>query len=350
MSVIRMLRGCYTALITPMNRDGSLDFEGLHDLLEYQSENEVAGIVAMGTTGESPTLDWKEHMSVVSKTNIFCGADLHVIAGTGANNTKESEEGTREAIDLGVKTILLVDPYYNGPSSLEIRREYYEPLAREFPGANFIPYIIPGRTGTMLLPEDLALLSEHCPNIIGVKEATGDFSNMRAIRRLCRENFPILSGDDEKTLAMMADPTILASGTISVVANILPWTMREMVNAQLDNDPETAKQLAAGLMPLMGIVTVKTEEDTPRGRVMCKARNPLATKTLMNILGMPAGPCRQPLGKMTMGGMVKVIEAARQVYATRPDFFEPIEEFFDVDVGERLHDKTNWEGLCYDSY
>jgi len=345
-----MLRGCYTALITPMNRDGSLDFEGLHDLLEYQSENEVAGIVAMGTTGESPTLDWKEHMSVVSKTKSFSSSDLQVIAGTGANNTSESEEGTREAIDLGVTTILLVDPYYNGPSSLEIRREYYEPLAREFPGAEFIPYIIPGRTGTMLLPEDLAILSETCSNIAGVKEATGDLNNMRAIRRLCRHGFPILSGDDEKTLTMMADPSIAACGAISVVSNILPWTVREMVNAQLENDTERARKIASDLTPMMDIVTVKTEEETPVGKVMCKARNPLATKTLMNILGMPAGPCRRPLGRMTRLGTMKVIEAAKQVYAARPDFFEPLEEFFDVDVWERLQDKKCWEGLCYDSY
>ena len=345
-----MLRGCYTALITPMNRDGSLDFEGLHDLLEYQSENEVAGIVAMGTTGESPTLDWKEHMSVVSKTKSFASDDLLVIAGTGANNTKESEEGTREAIDLGVDTILLVDPYYNGPSSLEIRREYYEPLAHEFPGADFIPYIIPGRTGTMMLPEDLAMLAKNCSNVIGVKEATGDFSNMRAIRRLCGEQFSIISGDDEKTIAMMMDPTILASGVISVVSNILPWSMREMVNAQLENDTARAQQIAKDLMPLMDIVTVKTEEDTPMGRVICKARNPLATKTLMSVLGMPAGPCRQPLGRMTAGGLAKVLDAARRVYAARPDFFEPVEEFFEVDVGERLQDKRCWEGLTYDSY
>jgi 4-hydroxy-tetrahydrodipicolinate synthase len=345
-----MLRGCYTALVTPMNRDGSLDFEGLHDLLEYQSENEVAGIVAMGTTGESPTLDWDEHMQVVSKTKSFASDDLLVIAGTGANNTKESEEGTRNAIDLGVDTILLVDPYYNGPSSLEIRREYYEPLAREFPGANFIPYIIPGRTGTMLLPEDLAILARNCPNVIGVKEATGDFNNMRAIRRLCGEHFSIVSGDDEKTLTMMTDPTISAAGVISVVSNILPWSMREMVNAQLENDAARAKQIATDLMPLMDIVTVKTEEDTPMGKVICKARNPLATKTLMSILGMPAGPCRQPLGRMTTAGIAKVLDAARRVYAARPDFFEPLEEFFEVDVGERLQDKKCWEGLSYDSY
>lgn len=345
-----MLRGCYTALVTPMNKDGSLDFDGLHALLEFQSENEIAGIVAVGTTGESPTVDWPEHLSVIAKAKTFANDDLLVIAGTGANCTKESIEATRDAIDHGVTTLLLVDPYYNGPSSLEIRKEYYEPLVEEFPGANFIPYIIPGRTGTMLLPEDLAILSEEYPNISGVKDATGDFNNQRAIRKLCRQGFPILSGDDEKTLAMMEDPTILASGTISVAANILPGAMVDMVESQLDNDNARARKLADDLRPLMDIVTVKTEEDTPFGRVLCKARNPLATKTLMSILGMPAGPCRPPLGKMTRQGLMKVVEAARQVYGSRPDLFESTEEFFDVDVGERLSCRDCWEGLYYDSY
>ena len=345
-----MLRGCYTALVTPMNRDGSLDFNGLHDLLEFQAENEIAGIVAVGTTGESPTVDWPEHLSIIAKAKTFANDDLLVIAGTGANCTKESIEGTRDAIDHGVDTLLLVDPYYNGPSSLEIRREYYEPLVEEFPGANFIPYIIPGRTGTMLLPEDLAILAEEYSNVIGVKDATGDFNNQRAIRRLCRQNFPILSGDDEKTLAMMEDPTILASGTISVVSNVLPGAMVEMIEAQLDNDNVRARKLAGDLRPLMDIVTVKTEEDTPYGKVICKARNPLATKTLMNVLGMPAGPCRAPLGKMTRQGLMKVLEAARVVYNSRPDLFEPVEEFFEIDVGERLTSKACWEGLYYDTY
>jgi 4-hydroxy-tetrahydrodipicolinate synthase len=311
-----MLRGCYTALVTPMNRDGSLDFNGLHDLLEFQAENEIAGIVAVGTTGESPTVDWPEHLSIIAKAKTFANDDLLVIAGTGANCTKESIEGTRDAIDHGVDTLLLVDPYYNGPSSLEIRREYYEPLVEEFPGANFIPYIIPGRTGTMLLPEDLAILSEEYSNVIGVKE----------------------------------DPTILASGTISVVANVLPGAMVEMIEAQLDNDNARARKLAADLRPLMDIVTVKTEEDTPYGKVICKARNPLATKTLMNVLGMPSGPCRPPLGKMTRQGLMKMLEAARSVYDHRPDLFEPVEEFFEIDAGERLSSRDCWEGLYYDSY
>jgi 4-hydroxy-tetrahydrodipicolinate synthase len=333
-----------------MNRGGSLDFDGLHDLLEFQAENEIAGIVAVGTTGESPTLDWPEHLSIISKAKTFANDDLLVIAGTGANCTNESIEATRNAVDHGITTMLLVDPYYNGPSSLEIRREYYEPLAEEFPNTDLIPYIIPGRTGTMLLPEDLAILSEKYSNIAGVKDATGDPNNQRAIRRLCRQGFPILSGDDEKTLSMMEDPAIIATGTISVVSNVLPGAMVEMIEAQLDNDNARARKLAADLRPLMDIVTVKTEEDTPYGKVMCKARNPLATKTLMNVLGMPAGPCRAPLGKMTRQGLMRVIEAARAIYGSRPDLFEPVEEFFEIDVGERLTSRDCWEGLYYDTY
>ncbi|HUW43195.1 MAG TPA: dihydrodipicolinate synthase family protein, partial [Thermoplasmata archaeon] len=213
-----------------------------------------------------------------------------------------------------------------------------------------IPYIIPGRTGAMLLPADLAILSERYPNIAGVKDATGDFNNQRAIRKLCRQGFPILSGDDEKTLSMMEDPTILASGTISVVSNVLPGAMVEMVEAQLGNDNARARKLAGDLKPIMEIVTVKTEEDTPYGKVICKARNPLATKTLMNVLGMPAGPCRAPLGRMTRQGLMKVLEAARAVYGSRPDLFDPVEEFFDVDVEERLTSKACQEGLYYDTY
>lgn len=349
-SGVAMLEGCYTAIITPMRSDGAIDSEGLRALVEYQSKNEVAGIVAVGTTGESPTLDWREHMRVIARVNEYSSGKTLVIAGTGANSSEESLHGTLEAIDLGVSTILLVDPYYNGPSSVEIRREYYEPIVGKFPDANFIPYIIPGRTGTMLLPQDLAMLSEKYSNVVAVKEATGDIDNMRAIRRLCRPDFCIVSGDDNKTLEMMTDQSINASGVISVVSNILPGAVGAMVRAQLENSTEKARRLEAELKPLIDIVTVKTEEETPYGKVICKARNPLATKTLMNILGMPSGPSRPPLGMMTKAGITKVIESAKAVYTARPDLFEPIGDFFDVDVGERLSGEKYLEGLYYESY
>jgi len=350
MAVIEMMKGCYTAIITTMNKDGTLDWEGLHQLIGFQSENGIAGVVAVGTTGESPTVNWDENIEIIARTMQFSSDDQLVIAGTGANSTNESLEGTREAVNLGVDGILLVDPYYNGPSSLEIRKEYYEPIAKEFPNTSIIPYIIPGRTGTMLLPEDLAILSERCSNVTAVKEATGDFNNMRAIRKLCKPEFAIISGDDEKTLTMMDDPTIAASGAISVVSNIFPFAMSSMVNHYLDNEKDRARRIEAQLKPMMDCVTVKTEEETKLGKVVCKARNPLATKTLMNVLGMPSGPCRAPLGKMTKAGLLKVIGCARTVYSSAPELFEPIEEYFDVDVDDRLSNKQFWEGLYYESY
>ena len=345
-----MLRGCYTALVTPMRQDGSLDWEGLHDLVEFQAENGVSGVVAVGTTGESPTVSWHENIEIIERTMQYSTDDMLIIAGTGANSTKECIEGTAEAVKRGAKAVLLVDPYYNGPSSLEIRREYYEPLAREFPNTGIIPYIIPGRTGTMLLPEDLAILSERFQNIIGVKEATGDYSNMRAIRRLCRPNFPILSGDDEKTLTMMDDPTIAAAGVISVVSNIFPAAINDMVEFYLDNDKDRARKIEQLLRPIMDCVTVKTEEDTCFGKVVCKARNPLGIKTLMGVLGMPSGPCRQPLGKMTKAGISRIVDSASKIYSAAPELFEPIEEFFDIDANERLSNRRHWEGLYYDAY
>lgn len=345
-----MLKGCYTAIVTPMLADGALDSEGLRRLVEFQSQNGISGIVTVGTTGESPTLDWREHMRVIARVNEYSSGKTQVIAGTGANSTEESAHGTLESIDLGVKTILLVDPYYNGPSSLEIRREYYEPIVGKFSEAEFIPYIIPGRTGTMLLPQDLAILSDKYRNVIAVKEATGDFENMRQTRKLCRKDFQIISGDDDKTIEMMSDPSIAASGVISVASNVLPGATREMVDAQLNNDADRAREIEAALKPLIQIVGVKTEENSPHGPTICKARNPLPTKTLMNILGMPSGPCRQPLGKMTKKGISKVVESARAIYDSHPEFFRPVEEFFDISVEDRLGNEKYQEGLYYDSY
>ena len=152
-----MKSGCYTAITTPY-KDGRVDYQNLEKLVDFQIQSGITGIVAVGTTGESPVLNWDEHNKVTeviaerSKGKCIC------IAGTGSNNTKESMAGTRHAAQAGAHAVLLVDPYYNGPSSLEIRREYVAPIAAAFPDLDIIPYVIPGRTGAQLLPEDLALL------------------------------------------------------------------------------------------------------------------------------------------------------------------------------------------------
>ncbi len=331
-----------------MKKSGKVDYEGLKSLVEFQLEGNITGILAVGTTGESPTLTWNEHLKVIEKVfDYTCDKSL-TIGGTGSNNTDETLEATREVSKYGVKCILLVDPYYNGPSSTEIRREYIEPVAREFPEIQIIPYVIPSRTGTQLLPQDLAILHSQFNNIRSVKEATGNLENMRLTRRLCGADFDILSGDDDKTYEMMMDPQIAASGVISVVSNVAPGPVQEFVQAILKKDVTTYQRLYESMKPLFGIVTVKTEEETLYGTVSCKARNPVPYKTLMNVLGMPSGPCRKPLGKMTKKGLQAVINVARSVFEKTPEILEPVESFFDVDLSKRLYKETYWKGLSYD--
>lgn len=339
--------GCYTALVTPFTVNREVDYEGLHKLVEFQLNQGASGILACGTTGESPTLDWSEHNKVTERVHEYTRGKGTTIAGTGSNSTQEAIEGTIHAAHTGIKAVLLVDPYYNGPSSLEIRREYVEPLAKQFPEVQMIPYVIPGRTGTQLLPQDIAQLAAEYPNVHCVKEATGDLENMRLTRKLCGSDFDILSGDDDKTYSMMTLPDIAASGVISVTSNIAPRAISDMVHYLLDGNFKEAKQLAEILQPLFSVITVKTQEQTPFGPANCRARNPLATKTLMNVLGMPSGPCRQPLGRMTRGGIEVVLQAARKVYEAHPEIFRPIEETFDVEVMDRLNNERYLDGLYY---
>jgi 4-hydroxy-tetrahydrodipicolinate synthase len=345
---MKKLSGCFTAIITPMKKNQDIDYAALRKLSEFQVEQGVKGILAVGTTGESPTLKWNEHIKVIGEVNSVSGRNCTVIGGTGSNSTEETIRATRETADLGVKYVLLVDPYYNGPSSIEIRREYVEPVALAFPELEMIPYIIPGRTGTQLLPQDLAILSSNFENINAVKEATGDLENMKLSRKLCGEEFSILSGDDDKTYIMMTEPQIQASGVISVASNIAPGTVQQLVDYTLKGKENESHGLLETLRPLFSMVTVKTEEQTNFGKSLCKARNPLPFKTLMNILGMPAGPCRQPLGKMTKKGLKVVLDTARETYEKSPEILQPIEDFFDVDLERRLYNKKTWETLHYD--
>jgi 4-hydroxy-tetrahydrodipicolinate synthase len=344
-----MISGCFTAIITPFKND-AVDYEGLIRLSDFQIKNGISGILAVGTTGESPVLTWDEHNRVIETVAEKTKDKCLCIAGAGSNNTKESLEGTKHAVAAGADAVLLVDPYYNGPSSLEIRKEYVAPVAEAAPGIEIIPYVIPGRTGAQLLPEDLALLNEAYDNVNTVKEATGNLENMRKTRKCCGPDFTIMSGDDGMTFEMMTDPAIKASGVISVASNVAPKAITLMVHLLREGNQAEAKKLLGTLKPLFDLVTVKTMEKTPFGEAVCRARNPLAYKTLMSILGMPSGGCRQPLGKMTRNGLETVLHTARKIQAEHPEIFEPVADFFNVDIEGRLNDPSLLEGLYYQTY
>jgi 4-hydroxy-tetrahydrodipicolinate synthase len=299
--------------------------------------------VPSGTTGESPTLDWKEHQRVIARTVKAARGKAFVLAGTGSNSTKEALEATEHAVDVGAPGVLMMDCYYNGPSTLELRTQYYEPVAKKFRKTFIVPYIIPGRTGTKLEVEDLAILNRRYKNVRSVKEATGDLDRMAKTRRLLGDDFDILSGDDDKTYEMMIRPDIHATGVISVMSNVVPGPITEMVKAISKGNLTRAEQLKNVLDPLFKVVTVNTIESYEGFDVPCRFRNPVAIKTMMNGLGIPSGPCRSPLGKITPKGAEVVRNALKEVYGKDRNVFTPIEEFYRVNIEERLSNDRFWK-------
>jgi 4-hydroxy-tetrahydrodipicolinate synthase len=344
-----MKAGCYTAIITPFINN-AVDYEGLEKLADFQIQNGITGILAVGTTGESPVLNWDEHNKVTETIAKKAKGKCLCIAGTGSNNTTESMAATQHAAEVGVDAVLLVEPYYNGPSSLEIRKEYIAPIAAAYKDLDIIPYVIPGRTGTQLYPQDLALLYNEYPNVRTVKEATGSLDNMKRTRECCGPDFMILSGDDGITYEMMTEPQIKGAGVISVASNVAPKAVTNMVELLNADELSEAKLLMQKLEPLFNLVTVKTTEQTPYGEVSFRARNPLAYKALMSILGMPSGICRQPLGKLTQNALQIVLDAVRKVQTTAPEILQPVADFFNVDISERLENEKYLEGLAYQGY
>jgi 4-hydroxy-tetrahydrodipicolinate synthase len=339
---LERFEGCWTAMITPFNRKGEVDFEGLEKNIQFQIEH-GAHLVPTGTTGESPTLDWREHDRVITKTAKLAKGKVFVVAGTGSNSTKEAIRGTKHAVEVGAQGALLVDCYYNGPSSLEMRTQYYEVIAKAFRKAFIMPYVIPGRTGTKLEVEDLAILHRKYKNVRSVKEATGDLERMAKTRTLLGEEFDILSGDDDITFAMMTRNDIRSSGVVSVMSNIVPGPVREMVRAILSGDMERANRLKDLLDPLFKVVTVNTKESYEGFEVPAKFRNPVAIKTIMKGLGLPSGPCRPPLGKMTPKGVEIVRNVLKELYEKDKEVLMPIQTFYKVNLEERLTNDRYWK-------
>lgn len=343
-------RGAYTALVTPFHPDGSIDEATFDELVRFQIDQGIDGLVPCGTTGESPTLEWEEHDAIVERTAKINAGARPILAGTGSNNTHEAIEATRNAKDCGADAVLLVDCYYNGPSSLELREEYYRRVLDAVPGIPVVPYIIPGRTGCALSAEDLAILHLEDPaRVPAVKEATGDLDRMRRDRALAGESLAILSGDDDLTLPMMRDASIGASGVISVMSNLVPAAMVAITRGAAEGSEE-ADRLARALAPIFKLVSFGVEgtRTLPGGRTLAvsdKFRNPVPVKTMMAGLGMMPITMRPPLGKMSAPAVAACRKALAEVHATDPSLLAPIEAAFGVSVEARLADDAIWSAL-----
>jgi len=343
--------GTWTALTTPFKEDNSVDYKGLKKNIEFQITNGITGVLAVGTTGESPTLNEDEHSMVIKKTKEFSGDSCDVLAGTGSNNTENALNYCRDALKSGIDKVLLVDCYYNGPSSLELRDEYYKTILDNLKDVKVVFYVIPGRTGTQISEVDIAVLSAKYDRVIAIKEATGDFDRMEKERALMPE-MSIMSGDDSNTMFMITNPRIKANGVISVISNIAPKAVSEMVNNALSGNIIKAEKLSQKLEALFSIVTVKAKSkrilsDGREYIVEDKFRNPLAIKTAMKALGMPSGLPRKPLGKMTPEGIKIVRETLKKTYENSSDILTPIEDFYNINIKERLSNDNIWEELTY---
>jgi 4-hydroxy-tetrahydrodipicolinate synthase len=275
-----MFKGVYTAIITPFKND-RIDYDSYHLLLERQIKAGVSGVVPCGTTGESPTLTYEEHSELIRKTVEICRGKIKVIAGTGSNSTKEAIELTEHANKDGVDGILSVNPYYNKPTQ-EGLFLHFSAIAKSS-NSPVMLYNIPGRTAVNMLPETILRLS-GIPNIVSVKEATGDLGQMSKTISLVPESFTVLSGDDNLTLPLMA---VGGRGVVSVVSNIFPSRVKELVDSFEKGEIQKAKEIHYSLLKLFSMVFVET--------------NPIPVKAIMSWMGFCTNELRLPLTTLTEG-------------------------------------------------
>ena len=275
-----MITGSIVALATPMEESGAVDWPALEKLVEMHIEKGTDSIVAMGTTGESATLDTKEHLSVIAQIIKWVDGRIPVIAGTGANSTSEAIHLTQQAEKLGADAALLVTPYYNKPTQ-EGLYLHHKAIAENAKIPQIL-YNVPGRTAVDMLPETIARLADF-ENIVGVKEATGDLERGAEVIRLVGDRMAVYSGDDETAYALILAG---AKGNISVTANVAPAQMHALCEAALTGDDEQAKSMNDALMPLHN--------------AMFSESNPIPVKWALHEMGLMGPAIRLPLTPLSI--------------------------------------------------
>ena len=285
--------GLYTAIVTPFSKSNELDEEGLRSNIRFQIENKVSGIVPVGTTGESATLSESEHKKVIDIAVEEAKGKIKVFAGTGSNNTVEAIEYTRYAKDAGADAALMITPYYNKPTQEGVY-QHYKKVADEV-DIPIILYTVPGRTMVNIEPDTTKRLS-GIKNIIGIKDASGSLDQVTREIALCGKDFTVLSGEDSLNYPIMC---LGGKGAISVVSNIAPKQLCELVNSALRGNHKRAAELHYQLYDLCKILFIET--------------NPSPVKAAMNMMDLAAGNPRLPLVPVKKESEEKIKAALKEL-------------------------------------
>ena len=286
-----MFKGTYTAIVTPF-QNGKVDFSALENLVKLQVKGGVDGIVPVGTTGESPTVSFEEHIEIIRQTVEFADGKAKVLAGTGANSTSEAIYLTKAAAAVGADGSLQVAPYYNKPSQ-EGLFQHFHAIAR----ATKLPmvlYSIPGRCGIEIAVETVHRLAQDSPNIVGIKEAGGNADRVSQLRAALGHRFDILSGDDSLTLPFMS---VGADGVISVASNIIPRDVAHMVEAFRLGKAELARKIHHKFYPIFKDLFIET--------------NPVPVKAALAMMGLVQEEYRLPLVAMSSRNRDKLEQTLR---------------------------------------
>ncbi|MDQ4002765.1 MAG: 4-hydroxy-tetrahydrodipicolinate synthase [Actinomycetota bacterium] len=293
-----MFNGAFTALVTPF-RNGEVDVEALEGIVEFQIAQGIHGLVPCGTTGESPTLSEEEDRLVIETVVRVTNGRVSVVAGTGSNDTASAIKYTKMAEEVGADGSLQVTPYYNKPTQEGLFRHFA--AIAESTSLPLVLYNIPGRTSVTIAPETIAQLAE-IPNIVGIKDSTLSMNMVSDIRRLCGEDFNILSGDDPMTLPLMA---LGGVGVISVASNVAPGAVSDLVNTMNSGDLARGRELHYRLLPLIRALSVET--------------NPIPVKAAASLLGLCSDELRLPLVPMSgenLRRLQEVMEGTAQLLPT----------------------------------
>ena len=271
--------GAGVAIITPMTETGAVNYPKLEEILEYQIANGTDAIIICGTTGESSTLSHEEHLEAIRFTAEKVAGRIPVIAGTGSNCTETAIYLSQEAEKYGVDGVLLVTPYYNKATQKGLIAHFTK-IANSIK-IPVILYNIQSRTGVNIAPETMAYLAKTVENIVGVKEASGNISQIAKIAELCGESFDIYSGNDDQVVPLLS---LGGKGVISVLSNIAPRETHDIVAKFMDGDVKGSRELQLRALPLIE-------------KLFCEV-NPIPVKAAMNMLGWEVGPLRMPLSEM----------------------------------------------------